>query len=139
LSNNFSIEFYKDMCSQLSREKNTLEADKEHIKHDLSRLQTEIAGNTHSMRRLEGKIEELQKEKLQRTDHKSALSVTRVRSKVRRHVCRLRCCHLYQSIQYCVPLQLCVSGSHLGRDCHRVAGYLLARILYQSLGRGDSL
>lgn len=41
------------MCDQLAKEKSKLEEDKKHIKQDLKRIQTEIAGNAHSMRKLE--------------------------------------------------------------------------------------
>lgn len=49
------------MCDQLAKEKSKLEEDKKHIKQDLKRIQTEIAGNAHSMRKLEDKMENIEK------------------------------------------------------------------------------
>lgn len=63
------------MCGQLTKEKNQLEEDKRHVKQDLSRLQTEIAGNVHSVKTLENKMERLQKEKLKKIVHRIPTSV----------------------------------------------------------------
>lgn len=76
------------MCDQLTKEKNQLEEDKKQVKQDLNWLQTEIAGNAHSVKTLEDKMERLQKKKPQNIGHRSSTLISpeednQVTSKVR--------------------------------------------------------
>lgn len=91
----FSIKFYKEMCEQLTNEKNQLDEEKKHIQQDLSKLQTEIKENANSVKVLEDKMERLQ---LKRSGHRSSIVVLPEEAKSEVRKTRLTCYTVYMHV-----------------------------------------
>ena len=72
------------MCDKLTREKDKLEVDKEHIKHDLCSLQTEIQGNEKAVKSLQQTMDKLQKskQKLNKVHEARAMGIPHVSTSI---------------------------------------------------------